>query len=319
MIRLLKHIIIASIGVFMSNVVFGQDVTVKADIDSSSIRVGEQTAIRLQVVKGAGTQLQMPLITDSLAEGLEIVAVAGPDTTELKEGSVQINETIVVTAFDSAVVTILPFVFVSGEDSFLTQPLTLKVTPIEVDSLRQGLYDIKGVYDPPINWWSVLRYALMILLLIIVAVGGYYLYKKYKQRKAVAQDIVEEPIDAYALAKERLAKIRAQKLWQTSDVKGFYTSLTDTLREYIEHRFGIDALEMTTEELIALMRQDGDARNHEEEIEMLDRMMRLADLTKFAKWIPTIEDGKNALDNADLFVEKTHESIIVETEKGGEA
>ncbi len=315
----LNRLVAAIVALMVTVFAYGQNVTVKADLDSSSIRVGEQTAIRLQAVKGAGVQLQMPIITDSLAEGLEVVSVSKPDTTDLKEGSVQINETIVVTGFDSAVVTIPPFVFVSGTDSFETQEMTLKVLPIEVDSVQQGLYDIKDVYAPPIDWWSVFRYVLVVLLIVVAIVGGYYLYKRYKQYKTQDVETEPEPVDAYDLAKKRLALIRTEKMWQTSDVKGYYTTLTDTLREYVVNRFGIDAMEMTSYDLIKSMKTDENAKQYVEDIESLDQIMRLSDLTKFAKWIPTIDEGKKALDDAETFVEKTREVLVAEKEKGGEA
>lgn len=284
-----------------------QDVTVKATIDSTSIRIGEQTAIHLQVIKEKTKNLRFPIITDSLCEGIEVVAISPCDTVNLTDASEQINQTILITSFDSIVATIPPFKFIDGKDTLKTNALTFKVVPIEVDSIRQGLYDIKPIYSPPFNWLKFFLWIIGIILVCVLFFLGYRFYIRWKSKQSEVKLVVKDnPINPYELAKNQLKQIADVKLWQGSDVKGYYTILTDILRQYIEGRFDIDAKEMTSDQLIDELSLNCKRLNiSNEALSMLSKVSKEADLVKFAKWIPLMEENKQAYDYSDIFVELT--------------
>lgn len=49
---------------------------------------------------------------------------------------------------------------------------------------------------------------------------------------------------------KKIEEIRANKAWQRENPKLYYTELTDVIRTYIQERFGFNAMEMTSSEII---------------------------------------------------------------------
>ena len=83
--------------------------------------------------------------------------------------------------------------------------------------------------------------------------------------------------------------------------KEYYTRLTDTLRKYIEERFGFNAMEMTSNEIICRLRETGDQKG----IDELHELFETADLVKFAKHNALINENDLNLVNAAKFIDET--------------
>lgn len=298
--------------------VYGNQVSVSAKIDSSSILIGEQASIRLEVVQDAKSKVQFPMLADSLVSGLEVVSVSKIDTADLEAGMKRMTQDIVVTSFDSALFYIPPFqFFVNGKDSMETSPLSLKVSTLQVDTTKQDLYDIKPIYSAPINWKEIAFYVLIGLLIIaIICVIVWYVRKR--KNKAIEEaeilPVVENP---YEHAMQELNRIKDEKIWQQGRVKEFYTDVTTVLRFYLKYRFHIEAMEMTSDEILDAMEDVANFENGEAK-ENLKQILRLADLVKFAKWTPSFNEHDMMLSNAFNFVNITKE-IIEQTEENSPA
>ena len=127
---------------------FAADVSVHASIDSLTLWMGEQTRIRLEVAQDAGDQVWLlPTFADTLVRGIEILEVSRPDTTDLGQGRIQIDRSLLVTSFDSGFFYIPPFRYLSGVDTLTTEALSLKILPMDVDT-TQSIVDIKGLRAP---------------------------------------------------------------------------------------------------------------------------------------------------------------------------
>ena len=83
--------------------------------------------------------------------------------------------------------------------------------------------------------------------------------------------------------------------------KAYYTQLTDVLREYLERRFGFNAMEMTTSEIVDELLKIKD----KESIKELKEILEVADLVKFAKMHPTMYENDRNMLNAVEFVNAT--------------
>ena len=280
---------------------------VSAAIDSTTLFIGDQTDLHLRATCEVGEQVQMPVLTEQLVNGIEIVDRTIVDTTTLQDGRVQYNQYLTLTSFQDSLFYIEPLAFMSGDDTVWSESLMLNVVqPFEMDSTDMAITDIKDIYKAPIWWWGILRWVLLALAIAGVGVGGYYLITYLRNRfgDASATDVPTEPLrPAEEVALEKLDAIREQKIWQSGQVKEYHTQLTDVVREYIARRFEVSSTEQTSDETLRAMR--GLLSDKKELYEDLRKMLTLADLVKFAKWTTTPDENELSLRSAYAFVKET--------------
>jgi hypothetical protein len=280
---------------------------VSAAIDSTTLFIGDQTDLHLRATCEVGKQVQMPLLNDNLIPGIEIVDRTIIDTTQLKDGRVQYDQYMTLTSFEDSLFYIAPLPFVSSGDTVWSESLMLNVVqPFEMDSTDIAITDIKGIYKAPIWWWGIFRWVLLALAIAGIGIGGYYLISYLRRRYGDVPAVVvpTEPLrPADEVALEKLDAIREQKIWQSGQVKEYYTQLTDVVREYIARRFEVSSTEQTSDETLRAMRVL--LTDKKELYDNLRKMLTLADLVKFAKWTTTPDENEISLRNAYTFVKET--------------
>lgn len=280
---------------------------VSAAIDSTTLFIGDQTDLHLRATCEVGEQVQMPLLNDNLIPGIEIVDRTIIDTTQLKDGRVQYDQYMTLTSFEDSLFYIAPLPFVSSSDTVWSESLMLNVVqPFEIDSTDIAITDIKGIYKAPIWWWGIFRWVLLALAIAGIGIGGYYLISYLRRRYGDVPAVVvpAEPLrPADEVALEKLDAIREQKIWQSGQVKEYYTQLTDVVREYIARRFEVSSTEQTSDETLRAMRVL--LTDKKELYDNLRKMLTLADLVKFAKWTTTPDENEISLRNAYTFVKET--------------
>lgn len=190
--------------------------------------------------------------------------------------------------------------------------LRLEVGTFQIDSTSQSIYDIKGQKTLPFRFGEIsgyLRWALIALVLLLAA--GYGLRRWLAARGKRLSDLFRPapPQPPHVVAIKALETLHHQKLWQNNRHKQYYSGLTDILRTYIAGRWGIGAMEMTSDEIIAAMRG----------VELPDKasmdltsILRDGDLVKFAKHTPDAEQNEADYLKAYYFVEET--KLVEETE-----
>ena len=112
---------------------------------------------------------------------------------------------------------------------------------------------------------------------------------------------VEPESPPHKAAMQEIERIKSEKVWQKGEPKEYYTQLTDTIRTYIRDRFGFNALEMTSAEIIERLVEEND----KEAITDLKELFQTADLVKFAKHNPLMNENDANLMNAIEFVDET--------------
>ena len=287
-------------------------IIVSAAIDSTTLFIGDQTNIRLQATCDASEVVQLPVYGETLVPEIEIVDRTVVDTTKLKDGRYQLNQTLTVTSFKDSLFYINPLPFVSGEDTFWSEGMMLNVIqPFEIDTTL-AITDIKPIAKAPIWAWGIIRWILLAILLIGLGIGSYYLYVFVGKRKGVIPEAPKEPErPAEEIALEKLDQIKEAKIWQQGQVKEYHTELTDVVREYIGRRFDIRSSEKTSDETLRAMKPV--LADKKSLYEQLRKMLSLADLVKFAKWTTTPDENEMALRTAYEFVNET--TPVVEEEK----
>ena len=286
-------------------------VVVSASIDSVQMFIGEQAKLTIKAIQPQDYTLQFPIFSDSIASNLELVSTLKPDTVQLENEKLQISNSYIVTAFDSALIYIPGFELKAGEETYLTNPISIKIVDMPVDTTQQAITDIKNVYQPPIDWMFYLTIVGSILLALLLLALVIYLVDKYlKSRKNKDTEPEPEPIDprkAHEIAYDELEILRQKQLWQSQQFKAYYTELTEILRRYISNRYAIDAMEQTSDDIISEFRRNKELKEKKEEIKLLSDVLQVADLVKFAKWQPLPDECERSFHQVTQFIDNTKE------------
>ncbi len=289
-------------------------VVVSADIDSVQMFIGQQAKLSIQAIQPKDYTLQFPVFSDTIITNLELVSTLKPDTLQLDNERLQVTNSYIVTSFDSALLYMPGFDIIVGEEVYTTNPLSIKIVDMPIDTTQQAITDIKDVYNPPIDWMFYFTIAGSIFLVLLLLTLVFYLVNKYlKSRKNKGEEVVVEPIDprkAHEIAYEELETLRQKQLWQSQQFKSYYTELTEILRRYISNRYDIDAMEQTSDDIVTEFRRNKELKEKKEEIKLLSDVLQVADLVKFAKWQPLPDECERSFHQVTQFIDKTKEVII---------
>ncbi len=283
---------------------FGQNTRAEAQLDTTRIYIGDQVNLWLRLEQPAGQRILFPVTGDSLTGKLEVLSVSPIDTMGLKEKIWHLRQRIVITSFDTGFFIIPSMVFrVDGRaDSIITRALPLEVLAIQVDTTK-GITDIKLPYEVPLTFWEVAPYLIIGFLLLAIL----FFYLRYLKKRKKKEEPSEKPdvphVPAHIAALEQLDALMREKLWQQGKVKLFYSRLTDIIRQYIELRYAVPAMEQTTEEILAAFEKS--ALINEPVRQELKVMLELADLVKFAKWHPVAGEHEASQQAAYDFILRT--------------
>lgn len=278
-------------------------VTVRATLDSNVIKIGGQVNMQLEVKHDTAIKVVFPELK-VLGEKVEVVK-ASP-VTIAKEGKTAISsQNITVTSFDSGHYQLppVPISYNKGRDTAFSSALALSVGTVGIDTAGV-LAPIKDIMREPLSF----REDVMPYLLVVLGIGAlslliFFLYQRYTNRTLVKK-IEPEPIQlpAHVIAFRKLDELEDKRLWEKGAIKPYQSELTHIVREYLENRYDVVALETTTEEIIKQINQTDMATASKTK---LRQMLELADLVKFAKVEPPSEQHKVAMNDAKEIIEVT--------------
>lgn len=305
--KLIKNIVWSFIGLLFllgGNAVAQQRPLIDVSIDSAAILIGEQTMLHLTVTADQDRPVQVIIPNDTLMAGVELLNLSKADSTQIENNRLVIKQDLLITSFDSALYLLPPLKVIDGVDTVYSNQVALKVSTLPVNAENpEEYFDIKQVWKPPFVWADYLPILLGILLVLLLAAVTWYGWKRWKEQKSLIPFKKEGPkLPPHEQAIKELDAIKEQKLWQQGLNKAYYTQITETLRRYIDGRFGINAMEMTSGEILDLIRQNDEAKPL---YENLRQILSLADFVKFAKMNPLPDENDLSLANAYRFVEQT--------------
>jgi hypothetical protein len=179
---------------------------------------------------------------------------------------------------------------------------------MEVDT-TQAIKAIKPPLGAPLTFREMLPWILIALAAGLIIFFIIYVIIRRKKNKPLFRIRPKVILPPYVVAMNGLEGLKEKKLWQAGKVKDYYTQMTDILRTYIEERFGVQAIEMTTEEILDGMKgTDADKAS----IDKLAKTLVLADLVKFAKEKPLPLDNDSCMNNSISFVKETKSDREIE-------
>ncbi|MCG8556091.1 MAG: hypothetical protein MJD61_12525, partial [Proteobacteria bacterium] len=140
-------------------------------------------------------------------------------------------------------------------------------------------------------------------LVALLTVGiGFYVWRRKRAGKGLLPEKVEPPRPAHEIAFEQLNELKKSSLLKDGQTKQYYIEISDIIRRYIEGRYFIRAVELTTFELIQELEK---ARVEDEFVRAIQEFLEFCDLAKFAKYVPTSEENELSLIRAFDIVEKS--------------
>jgi hypothetical protein len=281
--------------------------------------IGDQIKLRIELEKKEDIRVQFPAWGgDQLSPKIEIVTVYPVDSVPAL-GMMRYTQDLLITSFDSGRHELpairFPFVDSDRTDTIATTPIFLNVLTMPTDTM-QHIADIKTIYQLPVGWADIRPWLLLIgaILLGIALIGlVVYMLVRWKNDKPIfgTPKPVEPP---HITALRELDLLRNEKLWQNNRTKIYYTRLSDIVRTYIEGRFGVAAMEMTSDEILHGLQHFGFEDNNL--VNRLNKLLRLSDLVKFAKMEPLPDENETAMLDSYLFVNNTKiEEAPVETDE----
>lgn len=280
-------------------------VSVQANMDSIEILIGEQAHMFVEVTAKKGAAISWPEFKPNtyLVPGVEIVDITNADTSALDNDMVKVVRKLTLTSFDNKLYPIPGMKVKVNGKQYTANTLALKVLTVDVDTVHPNqFYPPKDVQDNPFMWsdWSgVIAVGVLLWLLVVAMI---YLLVRLKQNKPIITHIrIVKRVPAHQKALNAIDKIKADHMQTSEDQKTYYTQLTDTLRQYIQERFGFSAKEMTSSEIIDRLQSNGDKTM----IDELRELFTTADLVKFAKHSTLINENDMNLVNAINFIDQT--------------
>jgi hypothetical protein len=270
--------------------------SLQAKIEPIEMMIGEQAEVTLTVQAPEGSQIQWPSLKarQLLVPGVEVLAVHHPAHHTM---------TVLLTSFDGNLYHLPAFKVKVGGKEYKSADLALKVVEVEVDTTQlDKFFGPKDVQDNPFRWsdWALTFWLSIVLLLLLAA--GYYLYLRLRDNKPIIASIkMVKRLLPHQKAMKEIEQIKADKMVSAEDPKEYYTKLTETLRRYIEERYGFSAMEMTSGEIIERLMATADQQRMDE----LRQLFMTADLVKFAKYSTLINENDANLVNAIDFINQT--------------
>lgn len=301
-------VLIVLFVLFFSFPAFSQ---VKATLDTTSLKIGEEFIYSIEVKIDSTETVQFPEEQSFLP--LEVIEFYPTDTT-FESNKTRLIKKYGLTQFDSGRYVLPQQQVLINERVFYTDTLLVEVADVVVDTLKQPMFDIKPFIDvPPVktNW---LKYLLWALLILAIIAGFVYLILRQKKKREEAR----QQLPPFEEALVALQTLDNSAFLKENKLKDYYSSLTEIVKRYLDREVDEAALESTTDELITKLEMHKDAGHLEFDratINRLKEILKRADLIKFAKM--QMESGQAQLDRTDIeeIIKETHESIPEPTEE----
>lgn len=311
-------LLVGALSIGPSTAAYGQSSPPPPEVHTrftpDTIMLGDQFYLHLDIDKDIAQEIRLPQFEKNrLTPQIEVLGIDRVDTLSQHGRRLQVRVTYRLTSFDEGTHTLggFPVVWSSSPDQIRNgkadtvlapEQMRLTVGTFEIDTAKQQIFDIKRPLNTPlvfaeisdyVYWGAAIAVALAVIIYLLIR------YIRRRQGRTGSKRIIPPHI----VAIRALEKLHSRKLWQNGKHKEYYSQLADIVRIYIEQRYGIGAMEMTSDQILDAVRNVNDERLREK----LRELFGLADLVKFAKLAPTPEDNEQAYFDAYFYVEETKE------------
>lgn len=197
-------------------------------------------------------------------------------------------------SFDSATLDLPPLTVKPAiGDPMKTNALRLTVFPTPGSAETADMEKIRDIRRESVLWtdhWPWAAGALVLMALLI-----WWMRKTRKKPKptAIVQPAAAPPVPPHERALRQLIELKSRQLWKSGQVKEHYAELSLILREYLESRYNIPALESTTIEILKMLSEMDLPQNLNSR---LKEILSGSDLVKYARSMPGDNYHEKVLD-----------------------
>ena len=291
---------------FISTISFAQKPMVKAEIDTTNIRIGEQFQLKISV-----DETQNVIIPKIQLKGLEVI-----DSTRIDTIKNSLIRRYILTGFDSGAFYIPQQQIFVKNQAFLTDSILINIATIAIDTAKVKKFPIKSIKKEPYTFDDFRIY--IYLILAILAIIGFWIYWfVIRKRKETEDAPTYRTLPPFEEAILRLNELDEKLLWQNNKIKEYYSELTEIVRGYIERELKVPALENTTDEVLAMIKDFKNLDSIEtskETIKKLKDLLQEADLVKFAKSKPLAIEIEDDRRDAEFIIGNLKPKQIIEKE-----
>ncbi len=278
-------------------VVSHAQVQVTASVDSTKILIGGRSHYFITVYAPKGTKISFPEFNNKKEIVPDVEVLSAKSDTADANSKVRIRRIYTITAWDAKRYTIPAQKVIVGGATKTTGNVTLDVQAVPVDTVKSTPMPPDDIQKVPFSWGEWVPVILVIVLALILICFVFYLYRNLCHKKNGRALKKARALSYYEQAKHDLSEIAANKMLY-AEQKAYYTDVTNVLRKYISQRYNINALEMTSHEILESMKDVCD-------VSELKVVFNTADLVKFAKYSTDANDMTYYLDSIVHFIDST--------------
>ena len=305
-----RSLLLSSVFLLLS---YFSSAQVTSSIDSTSIKIGEQITYQINVEADSTDLVVFP--EGQTFQPLEMIESYQVDTTK-NNAKFNLIKRYGLTQFDSGAYTIPRQKIIIGNRTLFTDSLKVEVNNVVIDTIKQGLFDIKPytqVDKISSDWWKYLLYGLLALALL-----GFLLYWFIWRKKPLSEDEKIALLPPYDRAKLALKKLEESDYLKQEALKDYYSELTLIIRKYLDEKVYDHSLESTTDELIDrlnLLKEGNQIDLSKESIKNIESILKRADLVKFAKSSPDVALAELDRTTIDSEIDQVKEALPEPTEE----
>jgi hypothetical protein len=287
-------------------------ISLEAKVDKNKIKIGDLIQYSIIVARDENINIEMPDLGANLG-AFEIRDYNDLDP-EKQNGEIVQRREYTISTYDVGDYEIPPVTvrYSVGKDTAWKE-LTTETIKITVESLKPSeagdIRDIKAPLEIERNWMRIIRFVAAGLIIVLIGILIFVYFKRRKEGKSLLPHREKPKRPPHEIALEELEQLLQQQLLEKGEIKQFYIRISEIIRRYVEGRFFIVAIEMTTSQLIDTMIE---AEVEKEDVQLVEDFLMQCDLVKFAKYMPTSEEHQKVIDQAFEIVNKT--KIIIEPE-----
>ena len=281
--------------VFLQSITFSSQ-SITASVESDSTLIGKELIYTIDVNSEKFENIIFPDSTSFVP--FELISESQIDTIKVEEGFL-FSKKYGIISFEEGEYIIPKIKIQIGDKLFSTDSKKISVNLVEVDTTKQGLYDLKPSFDK-FSTLEIFKLRLMNNYLIILLTLFLILILFFFRRQLV--DFfnpllnIKPALRPIELIKKRLSDLEKINLDSKEDIKLFYSELTYALRSFFEKEVYEKALESTSGELILKLKNLSEIKSFKisgVSINRIEDIFKRADLVKFAKFLPE----KNVIQN----------------------
>lgn len=279
--------------------------TASASTKQKEYVIGDWVPVDLFISSSANNRVVFPNLKDSISPVIEVANFTPVDTVR-KSGQNEYHQLVNLIVFDTGQIMLPSFQFLvdnNGKlDTIFSDGIQVHVAGVRIDTSK----DILPIKEPlKISWTlqEILPYLIGgLIIALLAAFITWYILQRRKKKQPLDEKYLLPP---HVWAFKELDKLQQEKMWQSGEVKNYYSRLTDIARTYIELRYHIQAMEKTTDELMDSLHRGIVKQSLKKD---LNEVLVLSDFVKFAKAQPDFIENENSMKVIRDFIDKTKQA-----------